>query len=222
MAVQFRNIAPWPLWILLAVSSPAPCQGFDSDEDGPALSRWAFTTSLGVSSWDALQDLDPEAGGGFNSVGWNIDFGAHRGVTHWGPAEVLLGADFGLFGTEGDIPALRGDFTQRGLYLTPSAKFRYGERARTYLDLELGIGWYKVDIVELNCSSYGCSDYNEPFDSDELGAYVGVTAGLGPWFIVGLRAHMADFGEVSGLGADAGELTGPIYTLNIGAAWGGG
>jgi hypothetical protein len=183
--------------------------------------RCEGTKIAGLPRWSALQDLNPEAGGGFNTIGWSLDFGAHHGVAHWGSAEVLLGADFGFFGTEGDIPGVSEDYTQRGLYLTPSAKFRFGERATRYVDLELGIGWYEVDIVELDCSSSGCLELDEPFNSDRLGGYVGVSGGFARWFVMGLRAHMAAFGEVSGLGADTGELTGPIVTLNVGVSWGG-
>jgi hypothetical protein len=78
-----------------------------------------------------------------------------------------------------------------------------------------------VDIVELFCDSGGCSELDDPFNSDQLGGYLGISGGFGGWFVMGLRAHMVDFGEVSGFGADAGSLDGPILTFTVGASWGG-
>jgi len=36
-----------------------------------------------------------------------------------------------------------------------------------------------------------------------------------------LKVHFADFGEVTGLGPDTGDLKGPIYIFSLGGAFGG-
>lgn len=220
MAGISRKAAARLLWLFLVTGSPALCQDAIAEDQANSAPKWSGSVSIGASSWGSLQDLSSENGEGFDSIGWSLDFGGHRYMTRWGSADVLLGADFGFFGAEGDIPGLRVDYTQRGLYLTPSTRLRFGERGKRHMDIEFGIGWYEVDIVELDCESGGiCSELDEPFNSDKIGGYVGVSGGFGRWFVMGLRVHMADFGEVSGVGDVPATLDGPIVTLNFGLSW---
>jgi hypothetical protein len=102
-------------------------------------------------TWSGLRDLEPAVGGGFESLGFIVELAGHKHVARWGSADVLIGVDFGFSATQSDIPGITEDFTQRGLYLTPSMKFRFGERSRRYLNLEAGLGWYQVDFAELIC-----------------------------------------------------------------------
>ena len=220
MAGISRKAAARLLWLFLVIGSPALCQDAIAEDQASTAPKWSGSFSIGASSWGSLQDLSSENGEGFDSIGWSLDFGGHRYMTRWGSADVLLGADFGFFGAEGDIPGLRVDYTQRGLYLTPSTRFRFGERGKRHMDIEFGIGWYEVDIVELDCESGGiCSELDEPYNSDRMGGYAGVSGGFGQWFVMGLRVHMADFGEVSGVGAAPVQLDGPVVTLNFGLSW---
>ncbi len=92
-------------------------------------------------TWNDLKDLEPAAGEDFDSLGLAVELAGHKHVAHWGSADVLVGVDFGLFATQSDIPGSIEEFTQRGLYLTPSMKFRFGERSRRYLNLEAGSSW---------------------------------------------------------------------------------
>ena len=221
MATFSQKAAPVLLVFFLLTVQQALCQDSETEDRRGGSSGWSASASIGPSSWSNLQDFNSDTGEGFDSIGWVLDFGAHRRVTRWDSVDVLLGIDLGLFGTEGDIPGIIEDYTQRGLYLTPSARFRFGDRADKHVDLEVGVGWYEVDIVELFCPSGSiCSEFDEPFNSDTIGGYVGVSAGFGSWFTIGLRAHMADFGEISGIGTNSGELAGPIMTLHFGANWG--
>ena len=220
MAGISRKAAARLLWLFLVTGSPALCQDAIAEDQASTAPKWSGSVSIGASSWDNLQDLSSENGEGFDSIGWSLDFGGHRYMTRWGSADVLLGADFGFFGAEGDIPGLRADYTQRGLYLTPSTRLRFGERGKRHMDIEFGIGWYEVDIVQLDCESGGiCSELDEPYNSDRMGGYAGVSGGFGQWFVMGLRVHMADFGEVSGVGAVPVKLDGPVVTLNFGLSW---
>ncbi len=198
-----------------------------ADESEPyAPGHWSGTATAGVMIWSDLKDLEPAAGGGFDSLGFVVELAGHKHVTHWGPADVLIGVDFGIFATQSDIPGITEDFTQRGLYLTPSMKFRFGERSSKYLNLEAGLGWYQVDIAELICNDDNfnnivCIEIAEPYDEDTLGGYLGITGGFGGGFIMGLKVHFADFGTVTGLGPDAGDLKGPVYIFSLGGAFGG-
>ncbi len=200
---------------------------YAADESVPdAQGRWSGTATAGLMIWNDLKDLEPAAGGGFDSLGFIVELAGHKHVARWGPADVLIGVDLGIFATQSDIPGITEDFTQRGLYLTPSMKFRFGERSRRYLNLEAGLGWYQVDFAELICdddnfNNVVCIEIAEPYDEDTLGGYLGITGGFGGGFIMGLKVHFADFGEVTGLGLDTGELKGPIYILSLGGAFGG-
>ena len=193
---------------------------YAADEPAPnAAEQWSGTFTVGLMTWSDLKDLEPAAGGGFESLGFALEIAGHKHVTNWGSADVLVGADFGLFTTESDIPGTSEDFTQRGLYLTPSMKIRYGERSARYLNLEAGLGWYELDFAELHCDT-GCSEIADTFNKDILGGYLGISGGFGGWFIMGLKVHFADFGQVTGLGAGTGDLKGPIYILSLGGAFG--
>ncbi len=90
------------------------------------------------------------------------------------------------------------------------------------------MGWYEVDIAELICEDNNfdpnniiCIEVAEPYDEDTLGSYLGISGGFGGGFIMGLKVHFADFGKVTGLGTDTGDLNGPIYIFSLGAAFGG-
>ena len=198
-----------------------------TDESAPsAPGHWSGTATFGLMAWSGLRDLEPAAGGGFDSVGLAVELAGHKHVARWGPAHVLIGVDLGISATQSDIPGITEDFTQRGLYLTPSMKFRFGERSRRYLNLEAGLGWYQVDFAELICdddnfNNIVCIEIAEPYDEDTLGGYLGITGGFGGGFIMGLKVHFADFGEVTGLGPDTGDLNGTIYIFSLGAAFGG-
>ncbi len=188
--------------------------------------HWSWTATVGLMTWSGLKDLKPAAGGAFDSLGFIVELAGHRHVARWGSADVLIGVDLGISATQSDIPGITEDFTQRGLYLTPSMKFRFGERSRRYLNLEAGLGWYQVDFAELICeddifNNIVCIEIAEPFDEDTLGGYLGISGGFGGGFIMGLKVHFADFGEVTGLGPDTGDLKGPIYIFSLGGAFGG-
>ncbi len=188
--------------------------------------HWSGKATFCLMTWSGLRDLEPAAGGGFDSVGFVVELAGHKRVSRWGSADVLVGADFGFLATESDIPGISEDFTQRGLYLTPSMQIRYGERSGRYLNLEAGLGWYQVDFAELHCdednfNNIVCIEITEPYDENSLGGYLGITGGFGGGFIMGLKVHFADFGTVTGLGPDTGDLKGPIYILSLGGAFGG-
>ncbi len=200
---------------------------YAADESMPSSSgQWSGTATVGLMTWSDLKDLEPAAGGGFDSLGFVVELTGHKHVARWGSADVLIGVDLGIFATQSDIPGITEDFTQRGLYLTPSMKFRFGERSRRYLNLEAGLGWYQVDFAELICDDNNfnnivCIEIAEPYDEDTLGGYLGITGGFGGGFIMGLKVHFADFGKVTGLGPDTGDLKGPIYIFSLGGAFGG-
>ncbi len=188
--------------------------------------HWGGTATFGLMTWSDLRDLEPAAGGSFDSLGFAVEFAGHKHVAHWGHADVLIGVDFSVYATQSNIPGIAEDFTQRGLYFTPSMKFRFGERSRRYLNLEAGLGWYQVDFAELICdednfNNIVCIELAEPFEKDTWGGYLGISGGFGGGFIMGLKMHFANFGKVTGLGPDTGDLKGPIYIFSLGGAFGG-
>jgi hypothetical protein len=185
--------------------------------------RWNWSILLGLASWSGLANLESASGGSFDSLGFALELAGHKNVARWGSADILVGADLGLFTTDSDIRGFSEEYTQRGLYLTPSVKFRFGERSKRYMNLEAGLGWYNTDFAELDCDTggYVCVELVAPFDSDTVGGYVGISGGFGRWLVAGLRVHYADFGPVTGIGSLAGDLKGPFYIFSLGAAFGG-
>ena len=196
----------------------------DTPSDKKAAWEWGFT--LGVNSWSDLGDVQSTLGGDFDEYGFALDMFAHKEIGQWGNAAVLVGADLGFFSTDSGIPGIFEDLVQRGVYLTPSVKLRFGERGKGHLNLDAGAGWYNTDFAELNCNNYDpfiggpiCTEIGDTFDANAFGGYVGLSGGFGRSFTMGLRVHFADFGEVTGLPTVSGDLGGPIYTLNFGAVF---
>ena len=112
---------------------------YAAEESVPsAQGRWSGTVTAGLMSWSDLNHLEPAAGGGFDSLGFVVEMAGYKHVARWGPADVLIGVNLGIFATQSNVPGILEDFTQRGLYLTPSMKLRFGERGRRYLNLEAG------------------------------------------------------------------------------------
>lgn len=178
---------------------------------------WNWSVTLGVSNWDGLASLQPARGGRFDSSGFALEFAGHRYARRWAAANVLVGVDLGAYSAESSIPGNFENLTQRGLYLTPSMKLRFGERRKRHVDLQAGAGWYRMDIAEILDAYY---ELAVPFEKDALGGYLGISGGFGSWFLLDLKVHFANFGAVTGLGPDTGDLTGPIYILSLGAAFG--
>ncbi len=196
----------------------------DAPPEKAAAWEWGFT--LGVNSWSDLGDVQSTLGGDFDEYGFALDMFAHKEVGQWGSAAVLFGADLGFFSTDSGIPGIFEGLVQRGVYLTPSVKLRFGERGKGHINLDAGAGWYNTDFAELNCSNYNpfiggpiCTEIGDSFDANAFGGYVGVSGGFNRTFTMGLRVHFADFGDVTGLPTVSGKLGGPIYTLNFGAVF---
>ncbi len=216
----------WIAGTIIALTLPVNSI-YAADEAEPyAPGHWGGTATVGLMIWSGLRDLEPAAGGGFDSLGFIVELAGHKHVARWGPTDVLVGADLGISATQSDIPGITEDFTQRGLYLTPSMKFRFGERSRRYLNLEAGLGLYQVDFAELTCNDDNfnnivCIEIAEPFDENTLGGYLGISGGFAGGFIMGLKVHFADFGKVTGPDPDTGALKGPIYIFSLGFAFGG-
>jgi hypothetical protein len=215
----FRRCCEILIVLLFLALVPAYADEVPESED---FGRWNWSASIGAASWSDLSDLQITGAGQFDSMGFALELAAHKHITRWGSADVLAGVDLGLFTTDSDVPGLLEQLTQRGLYLTPSVKLRFGERARRYWNLEAGAGWYNTDFAELDCDGGSiCAELRAPFNSDAVGGYLGLSGGFGRWFIAGLKVHYADFGPVRGVGTVSGDLKGPIYIFSLGGAFGG-
>ena len=213
-------------WVagLVAVFALVVSPAYAEEGDGSVGSRkWIYSVTLGSAEWQDLADIQSVRGGSFDSRGFALELAMHKPLWRWGSADVLLGVDLGIITTDGDIPGVFENLTQRSGYLTPSMKFRFGEYGRKYFSIEAGIGSYQTDFAELECdgSSSICIELNDPFNANAVGDYVGVTAGLGKWFTTGLKVHFADFGSVRNISGVSGSLGGPIYVLSVGGTFGG-
>jgi len=206
--------------VLALLASPAVA---DEEDRSVSSRKWNYGVTVGIAEWQDLSDIRSAQGGGFDSRGFALEFSMHKPMWRWGPADVLPGIDLGMLATDGDIPGVFENLTQRSSYLTPSIKFRFGEYGRRYLSIDTGVGFYHTDFAELDCddNSAICVELNAPFDANAVGGYVGVTAGLGKWFTTGLKVHYADFGPVKNISGVSGSLRGPIYVLSLGGTFGG-
>ena len=207
-------------WFLLALLLAAPAAWSDiAPPQGPGgrAELW-----LVVTNWPSLEQLGPDEGGAFDSVGFGLGGALYVTVREFATSDFLVGIDGFIAANDSNVRGVFDDLLSRQLYLGAAAKWAFGDERGFSLDA--GIGYYLVDMAEVGdaWSSYE----REVWETDRLGANVGVTwdipayslGSTGRWML-GVKAHFADFGTVNGpwpVGPDAGKLDGPLYTLQIG------
>lgn len=212
--------------MLLPTGAPAQLPQVDGPADGPRWEVW-----LALSSWPSLTDLEPAAGGGFDSVGYGLGAAAHWPVKQNQNSELLLGVEGAIIATESDVPVFLDDLLARDGYLAVSAKWLFG-RARN-ISFDAGLAYHLLDIAQLETSYYMPVEF-QSWEESAVGVFIGATWDVGPvspektsGLALGLRAHFMDFGTVRDedvfirpvLGNDAGELSGPLLVLRIGYRW---
>ena len=177
---------------------------------------------LNVTSWPALRDIEPAAGGRFDETGFGLGGGVWLTLRQFERSELLWGIDGFIAANESNVEGIFADLLARQLYLGGSLKWVLGDERRNSLDA--GLGYHLVDIAEVG--DYGSGIEREVWETSRASAYVGFTwdlpsaslASRGRWML-GLKAYLADFGTVYGpgpIGPDAGRLDGPLYTLQVG------
>lgn len=186
---------------------------------------------LALPSWPSLNDLQPEAGGSFKQIGYGIGAAAHWPFRRLDNSELLLGVEGAIMATDSDVPVLLDDLLARHGYLAVSAKWMLGSARNVSLDA--GLAYHLVDIAQLE-TDYNRAGEFESWEESAPGLLVGATWNVGArtpdqnsGLSLGLRVHFVDFGTVRDeevffmpvLGADAGDLSGPLYVLQIGYRW---
>ncbi len=184
--------------------------------------------SVDLPIWPALKELEPQARGSFDAIGFGFGASAHWPVARYANSELLLGIDGTIAATDSNISGFLGDLMARQLYLGGSVKWMFGEARNVSLDL--GLGFHELDIAEVDSDWWGTLEI-ERFGESAVGGFVGGTWDIGAGradhdggLMVALRVHFTDFGRVSDdsgfvsnlLGSDAGSLDGPLYMLRIG------
>ena len=187
---------------------------------------WAAATS-----WAQLGDLEPVAGGTFDSVGYGIGGSVHWPWRSMRNANFLVGIEGAVMATESNVPVLYDDLLARDAYLAASMKWQVG-KARS-LSLDAGLAYHLLDIAQVELY-YNAYSELQSWEESAFGPFVGLTwdagasnPGSDSGLTLGLRTHFVDFGTVRDeeiffspvLGVDAGELKGPIYALQIGYRW---
>lgn len=182
---------------------------------------------FGISSFPGLEDIQPLTGGGFDTTGFGIGGAWHWPVKQFGNSELLVGIDGSIEANDSNVSGYLGQLSARHLYLGVSAKWALGSSRSFYLDA--GGGFHDIDTAELSEYWYGVEHVT--WRKSTAGAFVGATWDIGAMrpgktagLSLGFKAHFVDFGTVYDkdifidpiLGPDAGELSGPIYILQIG------
>lgn len=201
------------------------------DVDEPRVEGMRAELWLAATSWAKLGDLEPVAGGTFDSVGYGIGGSVHWPWRSMQNADFLVGIEGAVMATESNVPVLYDDLVARDAYLAASIKWQVG-KARS-LSLDAGLAYHLLDIAQIE---FYYNSYSElqSWEESAVGAFVGLTWDAGAsssqsdsGLTLGLRTHFVDFGTVRDeeiffspvLGVNAGELKGPIYALQIGYCW---
>ncbi len=212
--------------LLLPAVAGAELPQVEGPADGPRWELW-----LTVSSWPDLADLEPAAGGGFDDIGYGLGAAVHWPLRRYENSELLLGVEGAIIATDSSVPVFFDDLLARDGYLAVSAKWLAG-RTRSF-SLDAGLAYHLLDIAQLDTSYYMPLEF-QSWEESAPGVFVGATWDVGAarpgrnsGLAIGLRAHFVDFGSVRDedvfirpvLGDDAGNLNGPMLTLQVGYRW---
>lgn len=183
---------------------------------------------LALTHWSGLNDLQPQAGGSFDTLGFGLGGGVHWSMWATDTSELLLGGEVAVLAHGSDIPSQLDDLLGRDAYIAVSAKWMLGS-ARNF-SLDAGYGYHLMDISQID-SDYWDYDEFESWEESAGGPFVGFTwdtwagkAGKNGGLSLGFKVHFVDFGTVRDediffgpvLGPDAGKLDDPLYFLQIG------
>lgn len=200
-----------------------------ASETGPRPTGARSEVWLAVTSWPALGDLQPVTSGGFDAAGFGIGGAMHWPVLALKNSELLIGIDGFIAATGSNISGVIDDVLARHGFLGTSVKWALGDARNVQLDA--GLGFHLADMAEVSTEYIGIE--HEAWEASRVGAFVGGTwdigagrAGKTSGLSLSLKVHFVDFGAVQDedvlfqplFGADAGELDGPLYLLQIGWA----
>jgi len=203
----------------------------DDDIEWVTTSRGRYEIAIGAHSWPGIAELQPARGGDFDDVGLNVSMAGHWPLHRFDHSELLVGVDLGLFSNDSNIRFVTEELYSRAGYLTPSVKWTFGQKHRYSIDA--GAGYYLVDMVEL-AGDYPLTVETELWEEGAIGGYIGVTVDIGGGdparnrgVMFSFKTHFVDFGSVRDenallpptFGGSAGDLSGPVYMLQIGYRW---
>jgi len=92
---------------------------------GPSGLRWEVW--LAATSWPAFNDLQPLAGGSFDSYGFSLGGSALWPIAETDNTELLLGAELAALVHGSDVPTFLEEVVGTGGYLALSAKEERGQ-----------------------------------------------------------------------------------------------
>lgn len=202
-----------------------------ADVDEPLAGNMRAELWLAATSWSKLGDLEPVAGGTFDSVGYGIGGSVHWPWKTMPDSRLMVGIEGAFMATESNVPVVYDDLVARDAYVAASIKWQIG-KARN-LSLDAGLAYHLLDIAQIELY-YNAYSELQSWEESAFGPFVGFAWDVGAarphtdsGVTLGLRAHFVDFGTVRDeevffspvLGADAGELQGPIYAFQIGYGW---
>jgi hypothetical protein len=215
-----------------------PCvtsaQGASSEASSERNSR--SEVFLGFQSWDELSQLTPSSGGSFDTIGFNLGGAFHWSIREQEGADLMAGLDFALFSNDSNIHHIREDLISRGLYITPSMKWLFDDGDGPRYALDFGLGYYLVDIAEVELYDFGGYSEDELWEDSAFGAYIGGSVDFpsersnrGGGFSASMKVHFFNLGNVGDegvasfftntLGTNAGKLTGPVIMFQFGYHW---
>ena len=207
----------------------------------PRVKKNFFTFMTGANYWDDLHNIEPgiaisnpEKFGQVKVWGFNFEISYHRYVMQLLGCELRVGIDFALFFHQNEnhfdavfLPSgkkIDGSLNSRGLYLTPSVRWLIGARGFPRCYLGAGVGYYGVDFVEQLSDGM---EVNEYFRRSAIGGYL--SAGLNIPLLrdnpdrlalcLEGKVHFVNFGSLDDFAPGAGDLTGPIYMLQLGLSF---
>lgn len=213
------------LFALFATSTTSAADVPNGLDSKARVELWLATTS-----WPALGDIQPVAGGSFDSTGYGLGAAIHAQFREFENSELLIGFDAWIDGTDSNITGPVETLFARHLYIGSSLKWLVGA-SRTF-SLDTGVGCHLTDMAQVNTNYGGWAEF-ESWEKSRLGGFVGASWDFGRrrpekrmGMFLSMKVHYVDFGRVYDediliaplLGPNAGSLDGPIYMLQFGVA----
>ena len=169
-------------------------------DDEPRASDMRAEFWLAVTSWSKLGDLEPVAGGTFDSAGYGIGGSVHWPWKSMPNASLLVGVEGAVMATESSVPVLYDDLVARDAYLAASMKWFIGKTRN--LSLDAGLAYHLLDIAQIEMY-YNAYSELQSWEEGAFGPFVGLTWDVGATgperesgLTLGLRTHFVDFGTV--------------------------
>lgn len=182
---------------------------------------WRFTLIFGPGDWSSQEDLSIGGSTVFDSGPYALGVGVGRRVAELGDSDLYIGLDAGVLRTDVNLPARHDVRASHTVIFAPSVALYFDDPDARRLNVRAALGYYSADYDGVD----DLTSLDRSFSESALGGFVGagvdfpleLGSGMNS-FVLDVRVHFVDFGDVAQPGPTPTRLHGPIWTFQFGWA----